>query len=240
VALPAPTPAVEPAPAPAPAVVVASESKPQVAPEQPKPAPPVDSKVSEEKRAGIEMLKEQFETQAASGDVPGALVTAATLTRSFAGSAYVTREVPRILVLSYVHLAKSQFAAGQVNPALQTLQDGLRKFGKAPELKDLQLRYTSAADLYDRMSTAVVLNTTATKLALDELRTAEGDEYEVAAQMLAQTLADRIADQRAAGRDPVADTLVEAGKQVFPNYSELLGRGRAGVLPATAIAVSEQ
>jgi hypothetical protein len=144
------------------------------------------------------------------------------------------------VILSYVHLAKTQFAGGQVNPALQTLEDGRKKFGKSPELKDLQARYVSAADLYDRLSTAVVLNVTATKSALDDLRAAEGEEYEVAAQMLAQTLADRIADQRAANRDAVADKLVEAGKQVFPNYGALLGRGRAGALPATPITVNEQ
>jgi serine/threonine protein kinase len=201
---------------------------------------PLEGRASEEKRANIEMLKEQFETQAAAGDVTGATLTANTLARSSAAGAYVNREVPRIVILSYVHLAKTQFAGGQVNPALQTLEDGRKKFGKSPELKDLQARYVSAADLYDRLSTAVVLNVTATKSALDDLRAAEGEEYEVAAQMLAQTLADRIADQRAANRDAVADKLVEAGKQVFPNYGALLGRGRPGALPATPITVNEQ
>jgi serine/threonine protein kinase len=201
---------------------------------------PADVRVSEEKRASIEILKEQFETQAAAGDVTGATTTANMLTRSAPGSAYVSREVPRILSLSYVHLAKTQFAGGQVNTALDTLQDGRKKFSKSPELKDLQARYVSAADLYDRMSTAVVLNVTATKQALDELRTAEGEEYEVAAQMLAQTLADRIADQRAASREAVADKLAVAGKEVFPNYAALLGRGRAGVLVATPNIASEQ
>jgi hypothetical protein len=203
------------------------------------PAQP-DARASEEKRAGIEMLKEQFETQAAAGDIAGATKTANTLARSYAGSAYVTREVPRILSLSYVHLAKTQFAGGQVNPALDTLQDGRKKFSKSPELKDLQARYVSAADLYDRLSTAVVLNVTATRQALDELRAAEGEEYEVAAQMLAQTLADRIADQRAANRAAVADKLAEAGKEVFPNYAGLLGRGRAGALAAAPNTVSDQ
>ncbi len=203
------------------------------------PAPP-DARGSEEKRAGVEMLKEQFETQAAAGDVTGATKTANTLTRSYAGSAYVSREVPRILILTYVHLAKTQFAGGQVNTALDTLRDGRKKFGKSPELKDLEARYVSAADLYDRLSTAVVLNITATRQALDDLRAAEGEEYEVAAQMLAQTLADRIADQRAAHREAVADKLVQAGKEVFPSYTGLLGRGRAGALAAAPDVGGEQ
>jgi hypothetical protein len=124
--------------------------------------------------------------------------------------------------------------------ALDTLQDGRKKFGKSPELKDLQARYLAAADLYDRLGTAVVLNVTATKHALDDLRATEGEEYEVAAQMLAQTLADRIADQRAANRAAVADKLAEAGKEVFPNYAGLLGRGRAGALAAAPNTVSDQ
>lgn len=203
------------------------------------PAQP-DGRASELKHTNIEMLKEQFETQAAAGDVTGATTTANSLTRAAAGSAYVSREVPRILSLSYVRLAKTQFAGGQVNAALQTLEAGRKKFGKSPDLKDLEARYVSAGDLYDRISTAVVLNVTATKLALDELRTAEGEDYEVAAQMLAQTLADRIADQRAANREAVADKLVEAGKEVFPNYAGLLGRGRAGALQVTPNIVSDQ
>ena len=199
-----------------------------------------DTRVNEEKRAGIEMLKEQFETQAAAGDVTGATTTANTLVRAFPGSAYVTRELPRILALGYVHLARTQFAGGQVNAALQTLEDGRKKFGKSPELKDLEARYVAAADIYDRLSSAVVLNVTDTKRALDDLKAAEGEEYETAAQMLAQTLADRIADQRAANRESVADKLVDAGKQIFPGYTGMLGRGRAGALPSTPIIVNDR
>jgi hypothetical protein len=58
--------------------------------------------------------------------------------------------------------------------------------------------------------------------------------------MLAQTLADRIADQRAANREAVADKLAEAGKEVFPSYAALLGRGRAGALPTAPNMVSDQ
>jgi hypothetical protein len=187
----------------------------------------------------VEMLKEQFETQAAGGDVAGATTSANKLTRVSAGSAYVTHEVPRILVLTYVHLAKTQLAGGQINAALQTLKEGRQKFGKSPELKDLEERYVTAANVYDRVSSAVVLNVNDMKRALEELKGTEGDDYDVVAQMLAQTLADRIADQRAANRDPVADKLTEAGKQIFPDYAGMLGRGTAGVLPSEPILIND-
>jgi hypothetical protein len=188
----------------------------------------------------IEMLKEQFETQAVAGDVAGATATANKLTRVSAGSAYVTREVPHVLVLTYVHLAKTQLAGGQINAALQTLTEGRQKFGKSPELKDLEVRYVAAANIYDRVSSAVVLNVNDMKRALGELKGTEGEDYDVVAQMLAQTLADRIADQRAANRDAVADKLTEAGKQIFPDYTGMLGRGTAGVLPSEPILINEQ
>jgi len=186
------------------------------------------------------MLKEQFETQADNGDVAVAMTTASKLTRVSAGSSYVAHDVPRILVLTYVHLAKTQLAGGQVNAALQTLKDGRQKFSKSPELKNLEERYVEAANIYDRLSSAVVLNVNDMKHALEELKGTEGDEYDAAAQMLAQTLADRIADQRAANRDPVADKLTEAGKQIFPEYTGVLSRGRAGVLPSEPILINEQ
>jgi hypothetical protein len=188
----------------------------------------------------IDILKAQFETQAIAGDVAGATTTANKLTRVSAGSAYVTREIPHTLVLTYMHLAKTQLAGGQINAALQTLKDGRQKFGKAPELKDLEERYVAAANIYDRVSSAVVLNVNDMKRALEELKGTEGEEYDAVAQMLAQTLADRIADQRAANRDPVADKLTEAGKQIFPDYTGMLGRGRAGVLPSEPILINEQ
>jgi serine/threonine protein kinase len=194
---------------------------------------------AEGRHTEVEMLKEQFETQAASGDIPGATATANTLQRMFPSGPYVNHEIPRILMLSYVHLAKTQFAGGQVNEALQTLGNGRKKFVKSTELKDLEARYLTAADVYDRLSSAVVLSINDTKHALDDLKTSEGDEYDVAAQMLAQTLADRIADQRAANREAVADKLLEAGKQVFPGYTGILGRGRAGVLQNTPTVVSD-
>lgn len=194
----------------------------------------------EEKRAGYEMLKEKFETQAASGDLAGAGVTAAALGRNAGDSVYVTRDVPRILISSYLHLAKTQFAGGQVDPALQTLAAGRKKFGRSPELKDLEVRYVAAGDIYDRLSGAVALNVADTRQSLEALRVSEGDEYETAVQMLVQTLADRIADQRAANRASVADKLLADGREIFPSYIGLLSRGTPGLLPDTSVSSSEK
>src|SRR6201999_395086 len=127
---------------------------------------------------------------------------------------------PRILTLTSQRRAKTQFTAGQVNEALQTLAEGRRKFGRSPELRDQEVAYVAAADLYDRISSAVVLNPIMTRQGLDELKASQGDDFPATAKMLAQTLADRIADHRAAGRTSVADKLAETGRQLFPDYTD--------------------
>jgi hypothetical protein len=111
---------------------------------------------------------------------------------------------------------------------------------KSQELHDLELRYVAAADFYDRLSTAVALNVADRKRALEDLHASEGDEFSIAEKMLALTLANRIADQRAAGRDPVADKLTEAGKEIFPQYSFELAQGTAGVLTGTPLPISDK
>jgi hypothetical protein len=101
------------------------------------------------------------------------------------------------------------------------------------------VRYIAAANVYDRLRYAVTLNVNDLKGFLTDLKASEGDEYDSAAQMLAQTLADRIADQRAAGRETVANQLLDSGKQVFPSFPGILDHGRAGALPDTPIAVGD-
>jgi hypothetical protein len=199
----------------------------------------VDPVALEQKRAGAEILKEQFETQAAAGDVVEASATAISLNRALPGSNYATRDVPQMLAASYLHRAKTEFAGGKVNESLQTLAEGRKKFGRSADLKDLEERYVRAADVYDRLGSAVVLSVPDTMRMIEELKSTEGGEFEIAAQMLAQTLADRIADQRAAGREAVADKLLEAGKQIFPNLHGILTRGTAGVLSNTPIEIKD-
>jgi hypothetical protein len=187
--------------------------------------------------AATEALRVQFETQAAAGDITGATNTAKMISRTAPGTSYVVNDVPRILSLSYVKLAKTQFAGGQVNEALETLADGRKKFSKSTEVQELQVRYAAAAEIYDRLSTAVVLNASDMGRRLAELQTREGDEYNAAAQMLAQTLADRIADHKAANRDAVAEKLLTAGKELFPTYTGILTRGRPGALSSGPIVL---
>jgi hypothetical protein len=195
---------------------------------------------SDAARRQAEILKEELETKAAAGDTKGAAAVASALTRTAPGSAYVTRDMPRILVSSWVQRAKTEFAAGHVDDALKTLAEGRRHFAKSAELIDLESRYVAAGDIYDRLSSAVTINVADTQKSLEALRAQQGDEYEVAAQMLAQTLADRIADERAADRGAVADRLLQSGKKLFPNYSALLSRGTAGVLANTPITVDDK
>jgi hypothetical protein len=186
------------------------------------------------------MLREQIERQADGGDITGAATTAKTLQRVAAGTAYITREIPRLLPLSYINQAKTQFASGHLIESLQTIEDGRRKYSASTELRDLHVRYVAIANLYDPLRFAVAINASDLKSRLEDLKPAEGNEYETAARMLAQTLADRIADQRAANREVVADKLLEAGKQIFPKYAQVLSDGSAGALPDAPIEVVDQ
>jgi len=195
---------------------------------------------NEQQRAGIDALKRKLADQAASGDMTGAMTTANALRRVLGGSVYVAQEMPQILIEGYGHLAKTQMAAGRVDSALETLAAGRRKFGTAPELKNLEAHYVLVGDVYDRLSTAVALNASEQRRNLDQLRAAEAADYPMIERMLARTLANRIADQRAANRSSVTAALLEAGRKIFPEYSASLEEGKAGALPKTGIPVTTE
>jgi serine/threonine protein kinase len=197
------------------------------------------SAASSQQQAGIQVLKDKLSQQSDAGDVAGASATANALRRVLAGSVYVSTELPQKLVAAYAHAARSQLLAGSVDPALQTIAAGRQKFGSAPELKNLEQRYIVAGDAYDRLSTAVALNVAEQRHFLELLRASEGDDYPAIEQMLARTLANRIADQRAANRPTVAVSLLEAGHTVFPDQAALLEQGKAGALPNTPLPVSQ-
>jgi len=197
------------------------------------------SAASSQQQAGIQVLKDKLTQQSAAGDVAGATATANALRRVLAGSVYVSTELPQKLISAYVHLAHSQLLAGSVDPALQTIAAGRQKFGTAPDLKNLEQRYIVVGDAYDRLSTAVALNVAEQRHFLDQLRATEGDDYPAIEQMLARTLANRIADQRAAGRPTVAGSLLDAGRTVFADQSALLEQGKPGALPNTPLPVSQ-
>jgi hypothetical protein len=188
-------------------------------------------------RAGIEVLKQKLVEQVNSGNMQGAETTANALRRVLAGSVYVSGEMPKLFMAGYAALARRQMLTGQVDESLQTLAAGRRKYGTAAELKNLELRYVVAGDAYDRLSTAVSLNVAEQRGFLDKLRASEGADYSAMELMLARTLANRIADQRAANRAPVAAAVLTAGKLLFPEHAALLEQGTAGALPRTGLEV---
>ncbi len=192
----------------------------------------------EEQHVGIEALKRKLTDQVAAGDLAAANTTANALRRVLGGSVYASRELPQILTDGYAQLAKTQLAAGHVDVALETLASGRKKFGSSPQLKNLEARYVAVGDLYDRLSTAVKLNAGEQRRSLEALRVAEGPDFPVIERMLARTLANRIADQRAVERPAVAANLLEAGREIFPGYAAALEQGTAGALPKTGIPVT--
>lgn len=196
-----------------------------------------DSAATEAHRVRSELLKEQLESQAGSGDIEGAGRTAAEL-RRVAVNAEATRLIPQLLMSSYLHRAQAQFTNGEVDGALKTLAEGRRKFGRSSELKNLEARYVADGDVYDQLRSAVTLNAATQKQQLDALRTSDGEDYQITEHMLAQTLANRIADLRAKDHgSTVADGLLASGQKLFPDYANLLTEGRAGVLPSTPVMV---
>ena len=191
------------------------------------------------RQASIDSLKSQLASQVAAADMTGANATAGTLRQVLGGSVYVAREMPQLLVEGYVHQARTQLAAGHVDEALDSLAAARKKFGTAPELKNLESRYVAIGDIFDRLRTAVALNADDLRHSLDGLRVAEGTEYAAVETMLAHTLANRIADQRAANRASVVASLLEAGHKIFPDSAAALEHGTAGVLPKSGVAITE-
>lgn len=190
---------------------------------------------------GIKLLKQKLVDQVNAGSMPAAEATATVLRRVLAGSVYVSSELPKLLIGGYAALAKRQMLAGQVNESLDTLLAARKKFGTAAELKNLEARYIVVGDAYDRLSTAVgSLNVAEQRGYLEELRASEGADYRAMELMLARTLANRIADQRAgANRGPQVAAVLAAGKQIFPEHALLLEQGTAGALPPARLELRQ-
>jgi hypothetical protein len=195
---------------------------------------------NQEQRTGIEVLKQRLIAQTDAGNMDAANTTATVLRRVLAGSVYVSTELPNTLIHGYSRLASTQMHAAQTDAALRTLAAGRLKFGSSPELKNQEAHYVIIADAYDRLSTAIVLNVAEQKRYLDNLRVSEGSDFANVEQMLARTLANRIADQKAANRASLVDGLLEAARRVFPEYAALLEQGTAGALPKAQLEVADQ
>jgi hypothetical protein len=142
------------------------------------------------------------------------------------------RAMAHALETAYGVRARTQMLAGQIDAALKTLQAGRQSFGKSATLRDLEAHYVVIGDAYDRLRLAVKLSVGDLRSYLQQIHTLEPGDATGIGQMLARVLANHIADQRAAGRSGIADELLAAGRDLFPDSAEDLGRGTPGVLPA--------
>ncbi len=166
---------------------------------------------------------------ASSGDVESILAQQ----RSKPGA----RDISNALETAYGARARMQLLAGEVDASLQTLSAARRKFGKSAGLRDLEAHYVVVGDAYDRLRWGVKLDVPGLLRLLQQIRTSEPGDAASIEQMLAQTLSNRIADQRAAGRSTIAEDLLIAGRTLFPDLAEMLIRGKAGALPVGGIEV---
>jgi len=144
-------------------------------------------------------------------------------------------EAAHALETAYGVRARSQMLAGQVDAALDTLAAGRHKFGKSAPLRDREAHYVVIGDAYDRLRLAVKLDVADLRSLLRQIEALEPDDSRPIEQMLTRVLADRIADQRAAGRSTVADDLLGSGRDLFPASAQLLTQGRTGALPETGV-----
>jgi hypothetical protein len=163
-----------------------------------------------------------LETLAANGDVEG--VQALQRTKGN------TREVSHALETAYGNRARTQMLDGKVDEALQTLSAARQKFGKSVPLRDQEAHYVVIGDAYDRLRLAVKLDIDALRNLLERIRGLESNDVSSIERMLAGVLSNRIADQRAAGRQPLADGLLTSGRELFPAWAEQLTQGAPGVL----------
>ncbi len=149
-------------------------------------------------------------------------------------------EVAHALETAYGTRARAQMLDGKVDAALQTLGAGRQSFGKSVALRDREAHYVVIGDTYDRLRMAVKLDVTEMRGYLERIRSLEPDDATSIEGMLVQTLSNRIADQRAAGRATVADELLNSGRDLFPAWTEQLARGKSGVLPAAGVEIGTE
>ena len=190
---------------------------------------------------GLTKLKQQLAEQAAAGDVDGATTTANALRHVLGGTAYASNELQQQLIVSYARLAKKQMIDGNSELALQTIASGRKKFASAPDLKNMEIAYDRVEEEVARIYMAPALSVRNHTAWLEEIRQLSGEDYPDIEQMLARTLANDIADQRAKGDRPnVVANLLESGRKVFPEYAALLEQGKAGVLDSSQSTIAEE
>lgn len=198
------------------------------------PPPPAKSDKSPPATGSAEAPKPKstptsLATLAASGDVEG-------IQAQQRGKA-TARDVAHALETAYGTRARSQMLEGKVDAALQTLNVGRQAFGKSTALRDREAHYVVIGDTYDRLRLAVKLDVAELRGYVDQIRSLEPEDATSIQQMLVQTLSNRIADQRAAGRKTVADDLLSSGRDLFPVWADQLTQGKPGALPEAGVEI---
>ena len=166
---------------------------------------------------------------AANGDVEGI--------RALQHGKGYSHDVAQALESAYGTRSRAQMLKGDVDDALQTLKLGRQSFGKSAALLDRETHYVVIYEAYDRLRWAVKLNVAELRDYLQKIQTLEPGDTPVIEQMLARTLSNRIADQRAVGRNTIADDLLSSGRELFPVWADQLTQGTPGVLPQAGVEV---
>jgi hypothetical protein len=171
-------------------------------------------------------------TLAANGDVEGIQAQQRGKTNA--------RDVAHALETAYGTRARTQMLEGKVDAALQTLNVGRQAFGKSAALRDREAHYVVIGDAYDRLRLAVKLDVAELRGYVTRIQSLEPEDATSIEQMLAQTLSNRIADQRAAGRKTVAEDLLNSGRDLFPVWADQLAQGKSGALPEAGVEIGTQ
>jgi hypothetical protein len=165
--------------------------------------------------------------------------TAAPAAPAAAMAAAVTNAPPQS-VDGFVQRARQQMLDGNPALALDTIAAGRKKYGGAAALKGLEITYDRVAEEVDRISKTGTLSVKDHQQWLSEIQSLAGDGYAEIEQMLVRTLANDIADQKAADRSSIVANLMDAGRKLFPEYAALLEQGKAGAQDVPQIVVAEK
>jgi serine/threonine protein kinase len=152
-----------------------------------------------------------------------------------------TQNSQQQLIQAYLEQARQQMQSGNTTAALATIATARRKYAGAPALKNLEIVYDRVEEEVSRINMAPTLNVQNHAAWIAEIRDLSGEDFPAIEQMLARTLADDIADQRAkADRPAVIARLLESGRKLFPDYTDVLEHGTAGVLDSSQLVVAEE
>jgi hypothetical protein len=186
-------------------------------------------------------LKQQLAQQASAGDVDGAARTANLLRNASGGAGVPGSDLQQQLIESYAQSAKKQMMDGSTTTALQTLAAARREFAGAPNLKNLEVTYDRVEEEVERINMAPSLSVKDHQAWIAEIHQLAGEDFAGIELMLADTLANDIADQSAkADRPSVVASLLDSGRRLFPEYTSILEHGTAGVLDPAQILVAEE